>query len=1161
MTRPHRPRVQRRQRPVRPVHEAGTLTPGLIPGFTSVPGSAVPGLATPGYPAYTAVTPPAPPVTGLVQSIAGTSYGEYGLHAVEIDTTAGNGLVVFAGWDRNFSPSPAPVPAVYVSDSAGNRWYHLATSDAGNSGARCAIWVCPNARATGSGGLGWVSVSLTGFAASLAYLVCEFSNMPDLSVTDVAVTSTAQVHTAGAITAAGTASQAGFGFSMACSGSAGTSLTTPPAGWDALTTVSAGGSAPDGVKIFPFVQPAVSAGNITAAYNVSGTPPLAAALATIEASPAAPVQPNPNFPVLAVELGLGTLPGDVSAQPPVWTDVTLQTLGKEDDQFISVDYGREYELATPEAGEMTIGLNNLNGQFTPGNVMSPFWSNALSLNPGFVTSVINGAGNQRVTGTTAGWSALNNAMLGVQQGYAYADGWSASLAPDGVTASPGLAVAAAATGSRDYCASAWCLFPVAWAGGVQALIGWYSGASLLATTTGAVTDVPAGQWTQVSVRASAHPGATSAVAYFQYSGVPAATLVSYWDVAGLCPGGQTVQTGLRDLTPVRVSAYWAGSWYDVASQYVQAWPVEMPDLPQYGLSKMKAADALAVMASCTMPSAAQGQILIDNPYTYLPFNEQYLTQTAGLTATTTTLTSYQFSEAQGLQAANLARFNQRSGMYVDGGGQQVQTGLALNLLGDQGTGMGTSAYSGTQGPGAGPGVIYADPALPSPGNAAGQNGVTAECWFVQDDSNTPSLMAAYANPSPYAPSVLPPVAATPGLLGAAWMIQAGGTAPLGTLTAYFPFTGLTANYTPSAAAQHVALVLTPQSGGASWTVALWLNGQLGASVTLSSSRLLGWNALTFAEARYGFGQAPGRGNLVLGHGAVTAAALSPSRIAAHYNTGIFGTVSGQAGDTPQQRVASILAWGLLGVPRGGPLTFQGATENVLIGPAYSVGGSTATDAVGVVTTSEGGLATTMPNGYLTYLPRWWLYNLPSTVTFGDNSQGGEVPFERGQAFDLDTTYLYNQAAVTRVDGPTTSVTATWRDLAAGERYYTRSALTQQIETTSDYDAYDASTWLTGKYKDPVVRVRTMTINAASNPVQAFPAVLTTRVSTVATVNRRPIGGAQVSALVQTQKVSHRIGAASWKTVYQQSPYNPESAVLQADNPPFDVLGNVLALPR
>ena len=67
-----------------------------------------------------------------------------------------------------------------MADSAGNYWYHLGTSGVGGYGSRCAIWCCPNARATG-----WVSVSLTAFASSLAYLVVEIANFPDFADLDV----------------------------------------------------------------------------------------------------------------------------------------------------------------------------------------------------------------------------------------------------------------------------------------------------------------------------------------------------------------------------------------------------------------------------------------------------------------------------------------------------------------------------------------------------------------------------------------------------------------------------------------------------------------------------------------------------------------------------------------------------------------------------------------------------------------------------------------------------------------------------------------------------------------------------------------------------------------------------------------------------------------
>ncbi len=116
----------------------------------------------------------------VVQQVSGGDTSDYGLSSVPITTTAGNGIVVYAGWDLHNAPTTGPVPAVYVADSAGNYWYHLGTSPVGGYGSRCAIWACPNARA-----VEWVSVALTAFASSLAYLVVEISNFPDFLDLDV----------------------------------------------------------------------------------------------------------------------------------------------------------------------------------------------------------------------------------------------------------------------------------------------------------------------------------------------------------------------------------------------------------------------------------------------------------------------------------------------------------------------------------------------------------------------------------------------------------------------------------------------------------------------------------------------------------------------------------------------------------------------------------------------------------------------------------------------------------------------------------------------------------------------------------------------------------------------------------------------------------------
>ena len=87
-----------------------------------------------------------------------------------------------------------------------------------------------------------------------------------------------------------------------------------------------------------------------------------------------------------------------------------------------------------------------------------------------------------------------------------------------------------------------------------------------------------------------------------------------------------------------------------------------------------------------MFSAMQGEILADNPYSYLPCNEQYTSSEEGPTLL------FSLLDANGLVALNYAPQNQTPGVYGDGLNSAVYTGLPVNLLGDQNTGLGTSNY-------------------------------------------------------------------------------------------------------------------------------------------------------------------------------------------------------------------------------------------------------------------------------------------------------------------------------------------------------------------------------------------------------------------------------------------------------------------------------------
>ena len=1150
-----------------------------------------------------------PPV--ILQYVTGGSASDYGLSSVPIQTSRGSGIVLFAGWDLHNSPTSGPVPVLYPADSAGNLWVHLGTSGAGGYGSRSCIWAAANTRA-----VEWISASLTAYANSLAYLIIEVANFPQLADLDVeddaflnagvptielisatgsgswraqtgvstvnaqcwaaggggqggnqpdvggsgggggefaqeatlavsagtsyaysvgaaggggnaggsnggtggnttfhgaSVTVTAHggggghntgggsggsgssntVHYDGGggggqssafhgcggggsggtgsagepvgsdviqgalpVTGGGpggpggasvspyygyrpgnppggggggggannknqgagghgadgqilltysvtgpeslelnaTTTMADLGFTVFTVGAAsGTLSAAPSSPWTGLGTISSGGVT-DGVTIFPYWAGSVaSTTTLNPSWTVTASASISGVLATVEASPALPTLSNPNFPNVYVQIAEGFQPGDPTAIPPVWTDISDRCMGKDGDSFITVTYGQEYELSTPEAGELVVGVNNLDGAFTPG-----------------------------------------------------------------------------------------------------------------------------------------------------------------------APSPYTIALGM----PVRVLAFWDGALYQIGYGYMERTPVEFPDLPQWGLSKLTATDSIAVLNSATMPSALQGDILADGPYTYLTCGEQYLSYVNGLTSTSDTLSSYAYAEAAGLIAANSARLNQRPGMYCDSTGPVLgpggsspapaETGDALNLFGDQGTGMGTGAISGSVSyskPAAGPGVIYSDPSMPGPLNA---DGVTAEFWFVYSVAETSgqgvTLFQAYGSASSYWPTATFSPTGTGPASFSVRILSTSNEIQLG-------LNGTSVNagvFVPSAAPQQLVIVF-PVSGGTDLQV--YLNGALLDTVTLSDGETTAWQALGLGPVNYAYSASPLIQDYVLGHFALFPYALSAGRIASHYATG----ANGASGSTVSQGAAQVLSWGYLGLPRGGPAGFGPAgsqvSDGIAMGPFYNLEGSSAADGLNGVILSDGGMMYAAPSGVLTILPRWALFNISPSVVFGDAIDGSQVPYEMGQAYDFDNTYLYNIVSVTRDDGPTTSITATVKSEASQLAYFTRSALQETISTTSDLDAYTLANWQEAVYAQPQLRVRQMSVDAAGKPGLTFPEILIATVSTVATVDRDPAGGYPVSGGYLIQKVSHAIGPTAWVAGYQLSPYVIQSAVLTLDTSGYNALGS------
>jgi len=1070
----------------------------------------------------------------VLQTVNGGVQDDYGLDSVpfSLRQPGRSALVVFAAWNlaHGTDQMGAAVPAVNVTDSASNLWYQIGISPP-MAGARCAIWVAPTARQ-----VEWVSVALTGWAYATSYTVCEVTGLPPLPVVDFTVTtSNPQTST---LTLSGVTSESSVAFAAACAGDISVTMTTPPAGWAQITDHSIGTS-PYGAQIWSYWQttPTAPGATVDASWTLSAGVPAAAVLACIHAAPAIPQQISPDFPLLQLEAAFGATPGDPSAsvdytwdgQYTGWTDITTRALDSAGNANITYSMGRSYGLAQEEAGTLECALSNVDGAFTPGNTASPYYSNALNPNMGMEAG-------------TEGWSGQNGATITTSSQYAYTGSYSLQVTPDGTTAYPGVwSVLVPVNVNYPYSVSAWFYCPTGYAAGAEVNILWYDAAQAYLSTSSPpqAVPLPAGQWTQVTFTGVTPPaGAAYAALAAQLSGTPPASAVFCVDEAAITTGSSAVKTGLVTLeTPVRLTCWWNGTRYPLWMGYVESWPQEWPHMPQWGFSKMTATDAVGVLSSAYMYSAVEGEVLTAQPYAYFPCNEQYSLAEEGL------YTVYIPADAGGLTAVNYATGNTRTAIYLDGESAQVNTGMAVNLLGDSATGMGTSSYQAQDQYDRGPALVYTDPDLPV---NSGSNGFTVEFWFIYtDEFSKCTILSLWGGPSAFIASTAPYTAG--GFFNVDFNNAGPGTLNIGAGTDYVSVPG----YAPAATPQHLVITFPPGGGD----VTVFLNG-VETSTTVQVPAIQQLQAVILGPGRYAYDVTKATPyyafNFTAAHLAVYGYVLTPTQVANHYEAG----AAGWAGATGPLRYAQVLTWARVGMKRGGPAWFPayGWAETTRLSEAYQMEGSSVADILAQVTGSEGGRCYVQPNGSVTYLQRWSGYNRSGTVILGDNPQVGEIPMEPGVSYGFDNTYLYNEVTSTQERGPAQYVTITQRDPASQGQFFNRSALSLQSYVVSPYDVGDVVTWNLARYKNPFLYVKQISVEAASKPQLAFPALLAVGNNDVVTTSRRPLGGAPITQTGVIQKVSTSIGPGTWHITYTVWPYTADAAALQSDVAPYSQLG-------
>lgn len=913
--------------------------------------------------------------------------------------TQGNLLVLLAAWSGN-PLSGIGLPSGAVADSAGNQWIYAGDSGqsvyqpfAGNS-VRVGVWFCPNALPITN----WLSFGPQGYTSAYQYQLAEFSGLPAgyWPVIDFAVLKNA-LSPAGSISVTAQARQADYCFAVAAANQniSATPAPTWNAGWTVLNTINVSDifDTSGGVVGSFAYQTVGSAGAVTA--TATWTSPLAnqygiaEAVVGISQTSFLPAQPRPFYPKIVVEAALGANPGN-PAQAVLateWTDMSAFALGKAGQVAISASRGQQYELAQPESGQLAVAMNNQNGDFNPVNAGAQFYSAALNPNPCFQQ-------------TTAPWAPQNNAKVAVSPLFSMATGTgtkalnSLQLTPDGVTASPGInSPTFPINANNQYSAAFWILSPGGWASGAVANINFFDSlGGYITTVNGGTTVIPAGVWTQVT-SLNKTPPTNAFFASFgpSLNGTPTAT--PFYLAEAILDQGPAILTGLvRQGTPVRVRCFWNGRNYPVGYGLVERWPQDWPDIPQWGWSTLVATDLVGAAASVNLPSAVQGEILADQPYLCLPFNEQYTTSSNTLNGTVKSQKS-----ADGMVAGNSSTTNQRAGTYIDGGNALVVTGQSLSLLGDSGTGMGTSSLAAldTTSHNRGPGVQYG-PDYNIPDISFGALQVTTwtdEFWF----QTTAPGSAPGANVFVQLFQVIgkPSLANSGGSgnLGAGVWAVGGVCFPSG-VTAYVqPWVQMFNQASPTLLSPQLGhgaghyLSLTQEGGG----IFLAADGTRRLTVLGSTTAATFPIGLVWGECSWSTGTVKSLGNYALAYGTVYGFALSQIRQYHHQTAGALGF----SGDTLLQRIFRYLAWGQLALGLAGP-----DITDISLGPAYSTSGTALASAINGDVIGSGGRWGSTANGNLVVIGKIYQQDQPASAVFGDTPVGNMNP---NPGFEYGTT--------------------------------------------------------------------------------------------------------------------------------------------------------------
>lgn len=811
----------------------------------------------------------------------------------------------------------------------------------------------------------------------------------------------------------------------------------------------------------------------------------------------------PTWPVVVTEYGaLSNANG--GAMPLAFVDLSDRIL-----TAAGIKRGKQYELDTAQAGELSTTLRNNDAVLDPTNSSGPFAGLIAPFQPfrmraqypatpnlllgdlatsGETTPIAPGAIPASLnmgTDVSATLSIVStaNAYQGTQVFQAAVP---ASATPQWYATKfnqLAIRVAGASIAGTTYTFSTYVqCTTVGQSPTVMAALKWYNasggGISSVAGAIVTMTGTSSSAWQRITVTGQAPAGAVTCTAAVSL-GTAASPTVPW-----------TLQQDAAQFEIANTASvfYVPGKWYPLFSGFIERWPTSWKDGGTWGYLTPTVTDAFALLSQGQLSDPLTEEINALNPRFLFrlddPSSSVQAAEANGLYPPLNVV-SGKYGTAPVTFGSSITATDPVNGVFATGGSYGAACiGFNPPSPANTTTSTGASVLSLTESGINGP----ANPALYTRIIAFRWTGTTVptntEClWTSLDNSaNGAAGLQLQINPS--------------GVGNGGWVAfginVTNPTYPNGTGSG--PFAVAPINFTPFDGNWHFVAFGYNDTGKTAFLSCDGFTTGMTQSLGAVPGSSGGWTPTIAIDSLGGYLSAAGE-TITEFQGEIAYAAEFPTNLtAAQINTLYVAWRNACAGESSATRYARILRY----AGYTGPTNIDSAVMTRDMGPATDLNGSDALTCLNNVVVTENGTHFVAVDGTITFQGRGYRYNPGTPVyTFGEGS--GEFPYEDLQ-LDYDSTHLANDTTVT--------VNSSGQNFYAvspsEETEFFDRTMTRTINVNSPQEAQDCASFLLNRYGQPLTRVTQITLNPGGQPA-LWPVCLSLELGMLIQINRRPFG--------------------------------------------------------